>query len=70
VARPIEPTPQFEGADASDLLNALDRVRLPESEKRIRVAAARSRVAELMRPKGYRQAATCHPRGLTLSTSK
>jgi hypothetical protein len=70
VALPIEPTPPFEGQDAVQLLESLDGVHLSESELASRIEMAKANLAEAMRPKGYRPAATWPQSASTVPDSK
>lgn len=69
MARPIEPTPPLEGEDASRLLDALAAVQLTPAERVERAKRAHDCVAEMMRPKGYRQT-ECQRPDSTVPVSK
>jgi hypothetical protein len=55
MSNPIESTPPLEGEDAVSLLEELEKVHLSPEQVKQRVAEANERIAETMRPKGFRR---------------
>jgi len=70
MAKPIEPTAPFEGNDAVQLLEALGRVHLSPERRAHRAELSRSRITEMMRPKGYRHSVECRVLDLIPVASK